>query len=149
MHETQAPKMAPQVAAEELPELDAKVDSFLTALSSTEAVNSPEFAAQAENVRTMGDADIRKAAETSNRMLEQPVRALKEGGIAQGSRSARRCSSCAARSRTSTPARPPAPRSGWTCCPSATRSPTTSASTSRRRPSSTASCTACATARTS
>ncbi len=82
--ETQAPKMAPQVAAEQLPELDAKVDTFLTALSSTEA-NSPEFAAQAENVRTMGDADIRKAAETSNRMLEQPVRALKEGGIAQGS----------------------------------------------------------------
>ncbi len=82
--ETQAPKMAPQVAAEQLPELDAKVDTFLTALSSAE-VNSPEFAAQAENVRTMGDADIRKAAETSNRMLEQPVRALKEGGIAQGS----------------------------------------------------------------
>jgi uncharacterized protein YaaN involved in tellurite resistance len=82
--ETQAPKMAPQVAAEAIPDLDAKVDTFLTALSSTEA-NSPEFAAQAENVRTMGDADIRKAAETSNRMLEQPVRALKEGGIAQGS----------------------------------------------------------------
>ena len=46
---------------------------------------SPEFAAQAENVRTMGDADIRKAAETSNRMLDKPVRALKEGGLAQGS----------------------------------------------------------------
>jgi len=82
--ETQAPKMAPQVAAAAIPELDAKVDTFLTALSSTET-NSPEFAAQAESVRTMGDADIRKAAETSNRMLQQPVRALKEGGIAQGS----------------------------------------------------------------
>lgn len=82
--ETQAPKMAPQVAAEAIPELDAKVDGFLAALASTQA-NSPEFAKQAESVRTMGDADIRKAAETSNRMLEQPVRALKEGGIAQGS----------------------------------------------------------------
>ncbi|MEJ7833697.1 MAG: toxic anion resistance protein [Nocardioides sp.] len=82
--ETQAPKMAPQVSAAAIPELDEKVDTFLTALSSTES-NSPEFAAQAESVRTMGDADIRKAAETSNRMLEQPVRALKEGGIAQGS----------------------------------------------------------------
>ena len=67
-----------------VPELDAKVDSFLQALGSTDA-KSPEFAAQAENVRTMGDADIRKAAETSNRMLEQPVRALKDGGIAEGS----------------------------------------------------------------
>jgi uncharacterized protein YaaN involved in tellurite resistance len=82
--ETQAPKMAPQVSAEVVPELDAKVDSFMQALGSADA-RSPEFAAQAESVRTMGDADIRKAAETSNRMLQQPVRALKEGGIAQGS----------------------------------------------------------------
>jgi len=82
--ETQAPRMAPQVPATVVPELDAKVDGFLTALAST-AAGSPEFAAQAENVRTMGDADIRKAAETSNRMLDQPVRALKQGGIAQGS----------------------------------------------------------------
>jgi len=82
--ETQAPKMAPQVSAEVVPELDAKVDSFLQALGSTDT-RSPEFAAQAESVRTMGDADIRKAAETSNRMLDQPVRALKEGGLAQGS----------------------------------------------------------------
>ncbi|MEI5676646.1 MULTISPECIES: toxic anion resistance protein [unclassified Nocardioides] len=81
---TAAPKMAPQVSAEALPELDAKVESFLAALGTAQA-GSPEFAAQAESVRTMGDADIRKAAETSNRMLEQPVRALKEGGIAQGS----------------------------------------------------------------
>ena len=82
--ETQAPKMAPQVAPAMLPELDAKVDGFLTSLSST-TVGSPEFAAQAENVRTMGDADIRRAAETSNRMLDKPVTALREGGIAQGS----------------------------------------------------------------
>lgn len=82
--ETQAPKMAPQVAPDMVPELDAKVDSFLTALSGT-TTGSPEFSAQAENVRTMGDADIRKAAETSNRMLDRPVRALKEGGIAEGS----------------------------------------------------------------
>jgi uncharacterized protein YaaN involved in tellurite resistance len=82
--ETQAPKMAPPVAAAVQPELDAKVDSFMAALSSTQA-GSPEFAAQAENVRTMGDAEIRKAAETSNRMLDRPVTALKEGGIAEGS----------------------------------------------------------------
>ncbi|WP_134767307.1 toxic anion resistance protein [Nocardioides sp. 1609] len=82
--ETQAPKMAPPVAAAVLPELDAKVEGFLAALGSTQA-GSPEFAAQAENVRTMGDAEIRKAAETSNRMLDKPVTALKEGGIAQGS----------------------------------------------------------------
>ncbi|MCW2813098.1 MAG: toxic anion resistance protein [Nocardioides sp.] len=82
--ETSAPKMAPPVAAEAMPELDAKVDGFMSALTSTQA-GSPAFAAQAENVRTKGDADIRKAAETSNHMLEKPVVALREGGLAQGS----------------------------------------------------------------
>lgn len=82
--ETQAPKMAPQVAAAVRPELDARVDSFMDALVATQA-GSPEFAAQAENVRTMGDAEIRRAAETSNRMLDRPVTALREGGLAEGS----------------------------------------------------------------
>ena len=81
---TQAPAMAPQVAPELVPELDAKVDGFMAALTST-AARSPEFAHQADAVRTMGDADIRKAAETSNRMLDKPVTALREGGLAQGS----------------------------------------------------------------
>ena len=83
--ETQAPKMAPQVDSALVPELDSKVDNFLTALTSTKA-GSPEFAKQAENVRTMGDADIRKAAETSNRMLDRPVNALKDGGLSEGSK---------------------------------------------------------------
>ncbi|MEO7069421.1 MAG: toxic anion resistance protein [Nostocoides sp.] len=82
--ETQAPRMAPQVAAEAVPGLDAKVESFMAALTKA-APRSPEFAKQADNVRTMGDADIRRAAETSNRLLDKPVQALKEGALAQGS----------------------------------------------------------------
>ena len=58
----------------------------------------------------MGDADIRKAAETSNRMLEQPVRALRRAASPRARRSARPCSSCGAPSRTSTRARRPARR---------------------------------------
>jgi len=34
----------------------------------------------------MGDEDIRRAAETSNSLLKSPVRALQEGGLAEGSR---------------------------------------------------------------
>ncbi|HOQ53621.1 MAG TPA: toxic anion resistance protein, partial [Micropruina sp.] len=82
---TQAPAMAPQVEAAQVPVLDAKVDEFLGALDSAEA-KSPTFTAQADAVRSMGDADIRKAAETSNRLLNAPVRALKEGGLSDGSK---------------------------------------------------------------
>lgn len=83
--ETQAPAMAPQVEAAQVPVLDAKVEDFLTALHSTEA-SSPTFAAQADAVRSMGDADIRKAAETSNRLLQTPVRAIEHGGLAETSK---------------------------------------------------------------
>jgi len=82
---TQAPAMAPQVDPESIPSLDNKVDGFVTALMSAQT-RSPEFAKQAASVRTMGDADIRRAAETSNRLLQTPVRAIKEGALASGSR---------------------------------------------------------------
>ncbi|MFX0537394.1 toxic anion resistance protein [Ornithinimicrobium sp. Y1847] len=83
--ETAAPKMAPQVSAEALPKLDAKVEDFLQGLTQTET-RSPEFAKRAADVRTMGDAEIRKAAETSNRLLKSPVRALNEGGVSKESK---------------------------------------------------------------
>ena len=75
VQETAAPRMAPAVAEEAIPVLDEKVDAYMSALATAQP-KSPEFAAQAENVRTMGDADIRKAAETSNRLLDKPVTAL-------------------------------------------------------------------------
>ena len=81
---TAAPRMAPAVEAAALPGLDAKVDGYLESLL-TAAPRSPEFAAKATDVRTMGDDDIRRAAETSNRLLKlagqgaaggRPVRGL-------------------------------------------------------------------------
>jgi uncharacterized protein YaaN involved in tellurite resistance len=82
---TQAPAIAPQVDPSQVPALDARVDGFLDALTKA-PTRSPEFAAQAANVRSMGDQDIRRAAETSNRLLNTPVKALQEGGIAEGSK---------------------------------------------------------------
>ena len=79
---TQAPAMAPQVDPASVPALDAKVDGFMQKLM-TAQTRSPEFATQAANVRSMGDADVRKAAETSNRLLQTPVRAIKEGALGQ------------------------------------------------------------------
>jgi uncharacterized protein YaaN involved in tellurite resistance len=82
---TAAPKMAPAVNAAALPALDAKIANYLATLLMAEP-HSPEFAAKASDVRSMGDADIRNAAESSNRLLKSPVRALTEGGLASGSK---------------------------------------------------------------
>ena len=82
---TAAPKMAPAVEAAALPGLDAKVESYLGSLLAAEP-RSPEFTAKATDVRTMGDDDIRRAAESSNRLLKSPVKALQEGGLAEGSK---------------------------------------------------------------
>lgn len=81
---TQAPKMAPAVDPSAMPGLDAKVDDYLSALTGAQA-KSPEFEAKAADVRTMGDAEIRKAAESSNRLLKTPVTALQRGGLSQES----------------------------------------------------------------
>ncbi|GAA1180678.1 toxic anion resistance protein [Ornithinimicrobium humiphilum] len=83
--ETAAPKMAPPVDPAVMPTLDKKVEEFLHGLTQTE-VRSPEFARRAADVRTMGDAEIRAAAETSNRLLKSPVRALNEGGVSKESK---------------------------------------------------------------
>lgn len=82
---TQAPAMAPRVDVAVIPTLDAKVDAYLSQLN-TSATRSPEFAAKADDVRTMGDADIRAAAAVSNRLLDAPVREIREGGVAESSK---------------------------------------------------------------
>jgi uncharacterized protein YaaN involved in tellurite resistance len=82
---TQAPKMAPKVDPAVAPALDQKVSTYLDGLLGTDT-RSPEFAKRADDVRTMGDQDIRQAADSSNRLLATPVRALKEGGLADGSK---------------------------------------------------------------
>jgi uncharacterized protein YaaN involved in tellurite resistance len=82
---TAAPRLAPAVEASVLPGLDAKVEGYIGSLMAAEP-RSPEFAAKATDVRSMGDEDIRKAAESSNRLLKSPVRALQEGGLSEGSK---------------------------------------------------------------
>ena len=82
---TAAPRLAPAVEATALPGLNAKVEDYIGALMAAEP-RSPEFAAKATDVRSMGDEDIRRAAESSNRLLKSPVKALQEGGLAEGSK---------------------------------------------------------------
>lgn len=68
-----------------LPALDEKVADYVTSIVTLDT-NSPEFSAKAADVRSMGDDEIRGAAETSNRLLQMPVRAMTQGGVAATSK---------------------------------------------------------------
>jgi len=68
-----------------LPGLDQKVQDYVSSILSLEP-RSPAFDAKADDIRTMGDADIRAAAETSNRLLQAPMRAMSKGDFTEGSK---------------------------------------------------------------
>ena len=81
---TAAGAMAPLDQAA-LPALDAKVTSYVDTLLALD-VHSPEFTAKTNDVQNMGADEINAAAETSNRLLQSPVRAMKQGGLSEGSK---------------------------------------------------------------
>ena len=81
---TAAPRLAPRIDPAVVPKLEAKADTYLAALLASDA-RSPQFSSQADSVRTMGDKDVRAAAEVSNRMLERPVREIRSGGVSESS----------------------------------------------------------------
>jgi uncharacterized protein YaaN involved in tellurite resistance len=73
------------IDADALPDLDQKVAEYVEGVAALD-VHSPAFAAKADDIRTMGDADIRAAADTSNRLLQAPARAMSKGGFSEGSK---------------------------------------------------------------
>ncbi len=62
-----------------LPGLDEKVTGFLDSVMELD-VHSPQFTEKADDVREMGSAEIRASAETSNKLLNSPVRAMQQQG---------------------------------------------------------------------
>jgi uncharacterized protein YaaN involved in tellurite resistance len=68
-----------------LPGLDKMASEYVDSLVKLDT-KTPEFAAKADSIRTMGDDDIRAAAEVSNRMLDSPVKAMGKGGFDEGSK---------------------------------------------------------------
>ncbi len=73
-----------QVDAKVVPELDAQVEQFI-ADTLTLDKHSAGFKERVESIHRMGNADVVKAASVSNRMLERPVRLMKEGLFSEGS----------------------------------------------------------------
>jgi uncharacterized protein YaaN involved in tellurite resistance len=67
-----------------LAELDVKVEQFVNAILN-EPVQSDAFKAKISGVHTLANDEIRAAANISNRLLEQPVRAMNSGLFDEGS----------------------------------------------------------------
>src|SRR5690242_4994212 len=81
---TRAGDMVP-IDAAAVPGLDAKVAEYVDGIVELD-VHSPAFAAKAGDVASMGDEDIRAAAQTSNRLLSSPVRAMQQGPLSAGAK---------------------------------------------------------------
>jgi uncharacterized protein YaaN involved in tellurite resistance len=63
-----------------IPGLNEKVNEFVSGLAAIDP-HTPSFNAKSEEIRTMGDEDIRAAAEVSNRMLQSPLRRVDKSGL--------------------------------------------------------------------
>jgi uncharacterized protein YaaN involved in tellurite resistance len=64
--------------------IETAVNAYVDALTSLEA-QSPEFEQKVSSISRMGHEEIRRSAEASNRFLDRPTVALKQGPMTQGS----------------------------------------------------------------
>src|SRR5438132_12709810 len=64
-------------------QIDEAVGSFVESLVSMD-VHSPEFQRKVESVSQMGNQEIRRSAEVSNRFLDRPAAAMDRGPLGQG-----------------------------------------------------------------
>lgn len=64
--------------------LDAMVDRYLEGVASLD-VNGADFAKRVDEIRTMGDEDVRASAAVSNMLLEKPLASMTQGGLTEAS----------------------------------------------------------------
>ena len=62
----------------QIPELDAKVDAFVSHVLNN-PVQSSEFKQNVQSIHNLGNQEIRESAQVSNRMLELPAKSLDKG----------------------------------------------------------------------
>ena len=60
------------------------VDSYIEGVTSID-LHAPEFRKKVEDIRKMGDEDIRASASVSNKLLEKPVASITNGGLTETS----------------------------------------------------------------
>ena len=62
--------------------LNGLVDRYLDGVTSLD-VHGPDFRKKVDDIRTMGDEDVRASAAVSNTLLDKPLAAMDHGGITQ------------------------------------------------------------------
>jgi uncharacterized protein YaaN involved in tellurite resistance len=72
------------VAPPDVERLDALVDQYLDSVTSLD-VHGVDFRKKVDDIRTMGDEDVRASAAVSNTLLERPIASIDHGGISQAS----------------------------------------------------------------
>src|SRR4051812_15196959 len=77
-------EQAMSIDPKDVAKLDAMVDSYITGVTSID-VQAPEFRTKVEDIRKLGDEDIRASASVSNALLDKPVAAIRDGGLTQTS----------------------------------------------------------------
>jgi uncharacterized protein YaaN involved in tellurite resistance len=65
-------------------QIDAAVGAFVDNLASLD-VHSPEFESRVNSVNTLGNQEVRRSAEVSNRFLDRPVASMEKGPLGHGS----------------------------------------------------------------
>ncbi len=68
------------VAPADVAKLDSLINAYIEGVTSLD-VQSPDFRRKVDDIRTMGDEDVRAASTVSNDMLARPVADLQHGGI--------------------------------------------------------------------
>lgn len=64
--------------------LDGMVEAYLSAITSLD-VHGGEFATKVKDIQKLADEDIKASAGVSNRLLDKPMAAMTNGGLAQAS----------------------------------------------------------------
>ena len=64
--------------------LDSMVDRYLEGVASLD-VHGADFAKRVDEIRTMGDEDVRASAAVSNVLLEKPLASMTQGGLSESS----------------------------------------------------------------
>jgi uncharacterized protein YaaN involved in tellurite resistance len=69
---------------DELARLDAMVERYIDTVTSLDP-HAPAFTAHVEDIRKLGDDEVRKSASVSSRLLDKPLNAMKSGGLSAAS----------------------------------------------------------------